>query len=294
MPGQGALRRAAAQATVHPIPSGRCRRSGPLCHCGAVFPFGTGAYTSNRLIWLMAFLHSGPAHQPAFSVPPVVLGLVAALAAAHGGRMLLPETRSLDIINDYAFIPARYSEAFLASHHVDPGTWLDRTVPFLGYMALHNDWTHLAINCLLRLAFGPVVARRFGAGLFLLFFCVCGVFAAAAFLACDWADPVPMIGASGAISGVMAAAIRMMPSQMPWARPGEGALSPLLSRQVLLFSLVWAVLSIAVGFTGLGLGGEPGPVAWQAHLGGYAAGLLLAEVFDSWLPRPPAASFPVI
>jgi membrane associated rhomboid family serine protease len=237
----------------------------------------------------MAFLLSGPARQPAFNAPAVVLWLIAGLAAAHGGRTLLPAERSAQIIYDYAFIPARYSQAFLAGHNVDPGTWLDRAVPFLSYMALHNDWTHLLMNCVWLLAFGPVVARRFGAGLFLLFFCVCGVLAAATFLACNWGDPTPVIGASGAISGVMAAAIRLMPAQMPWTRPGEGALAPLLSRQVLMFSVVWVILSVVVGFTGLGLSGEQGQVAWQAHLGGYAAGLVLSGVFDSWRrPRPPA------
>jgi membrane associated rhomboid family serine protease len=287
-------RRVAVSNGLAPVLSQGTPRAVILCHCGALFPFGTGGGARNRLIWGMAFLHSGPAHQPAFNAPSVVLWLIAGLAAAHGGRMLLPADRSLQIINDYAFISARYSHAFLAGHNVDPGTWLDRGVPFLSYMALHNDWTHLAMNCLWLLAFGPVVARRFGAGLFLLFFCVCGVLAAGTFLACNWGDPAPMIGASGAISGVMAAAIRLMPAQMPWTRPGEGPLSPLLSRQVLLFSLVWVILSIVVGFTGLGLGGEQGPVAWQAHLGGYAAGLLLAGVFDSWRPGPPAVSVPAI
>ena len=232
----------------------------------------------------MAFLHSDPARQPAFSAPPAVLGLIGALVAAHGGRMLLSEARSLDIINAYAFIPARYSRAFLADHNIDPGSWLDRAVPFLGYIALHNDWTHLAINCLWLLAFGPVVARRFGAGPFLLFFLVCGAAAALLFLACNWGDAAPMIGASGAISGVMAAAIRMMPAPSSWTTPG--ALAPLFSRQVLLFTLVWALLNVVLGLTGLGLmGGEQGLVAWQAHLGGYAAGLLLAGPFDALRPR---------
>ena len=57
----------------------------------------------------------------------------------------------------------------------DPGTVWERAIPFVSYMGLHASWTHLVINCLWLLAFGPVVARRFGSVLFLVFFLVCGV-----------------------------------------------------------------------------------------------------------------------
>ena len=159
-------------------------------------------------------------------------------------RVLQPAARSDDLVYQYAAcIPARYSRAFLESHMADPGTVWERAVPFVSYMALHNDWTHLAINCLWLLAFGPMVARRFGAVLFLVFFLVCGVAGAGAYLAFNWASPVPVVGASGAISGLMAAALRMLPGQAPWAAPGEAPLAPLLSRQLLVFSAVWAAIN---------------------------------------------------
>jgi membrane associated rhomboid family serine protease len=233
----------------------------------------------------MAFLQSQPQRQPFFRAPPIVLWLIGALALAHAARTLVSEARSRDIIYEFALVPARYSRSFLESHMADPGTLWERAVPFVSYMALHNDWTHLVINCLWLLAFGPIVARRFGAVLFLVFFIVCGVAGAGVYLAFNWASPVPVVGASGAISGLMAAALRMLPGQTPWAVPGETPLAPIFSRPILVFSAVWAAINLLAGVTGLGMAGEGGLVAWQAHLGGFLAGLLLCGLFDRLRPR---------
>jgi membrane associated rhomboid family serine protease len=233
----------------------------------------------------MAFLQSAPPRQPIFRAPSVVIWLIGGLVLAHAGRMMASPAIVQDILSDYAFIPARYSRAFLTSHMLDPGTIWERAVPFISYMGLHNDWTHLAINSLWLLAFGPIVARRFGAMLFLLFFIVCGVAGAATYLAFNWGSPVPVVGASGAISGLMAAALRMLPGQRPWEVPGETPLLPLWSRQLLVFSAVWAAINLLAGITGLGMGTEAVAIAWQAHLGGFVAGLLLSGPFDALRPR---------
>lgn len=224
----------------------------------------------------MAFLQSGPARQPAFNVPLVVLGLIAALVGAHALRVALPPAQSDAIIATYALIPARL---------LLPGTVWGQAVPFVSYMALHGDWMHVAINSLWLLAFGPIVARRFGAPLFLLFFVACGIAGAVLFLAFDWGGVNPVVGASAAISGLMGAAIRLLPGRFPWAQPGEAPLAPLRSRQVLSFTAVWMVLNAVVGTLGLGLVPAGQSVAWQAHVGGYFAGLLLASLFDRLRPR---------
>jgi len=211
--------------------------------------------------------------------------LIGTLGALHAARVLASDARSRELVMEYALVPARYSRAFLESHMADPGTVWERAVPFVSYMGLHNDWTHLVINCLWLLAFGPIVARRFGGVLFLLFFIVCGVAGAVTYLAFNWASPVPVVGASGAISGLMAAGLRMLPGQTPWAVPGATPLAPIFSRPILVFTAVWAAINLLAGLTGLGMGGESGLVAWQAHLGGFVAGLLLAGVFDQLRPR---------
>jgi len=237
----------------------------------------------------MAFLQSAPPRQPIFRAPAVVLWLIAVVAGLHALRLWLPAALGQDMVYEYALIPARYSHAFVASQAglvaSWPGTVLERAIPFVSYMGLHNDWTHLIINSLWLLAFGPVVARRQGPLLFLLFFLVCGAAGALAYIALNWGSPVPVVGASGAISGLMAAALRMLPGQAPWAEPGTAPLAPLFSRQILIFTVVWAAINIVAGITGLGVGGESGLIAWQAHLGGFLAGLLFCGPFDALRPR---------
>lgn len=224
--------------------------------------------------------------QPVFRIPGAVAGLILVLAAAHVGRVALSPAWSDRIINRFAFIPARYSHAFLAAHNIDPGNLFDRAVPFVSYMALHNDFTHLAINSLWLLAFGPIVARRYGGLLFLGFFLVCGIAAALTHLAFNWGSLTPVIGASGAISGLMGAGLRLLPTQAPWANPGQEELAPIFSRQIVIFTAIWLAINLAAGLTGFGLGpGELGQIAWQAHVGGYVAGLLLAGPFDRLRPR---------
>jgi membrane associated rhomboid family serine protease len=234
----------------------------------------------------MAFLQSHPPRQPIFRTPLVVPALIGVLAALHALRAYAPPALSQDIIYEYALVPARYSRAFLESHMADPGTVWERAVPFLSYMGLHADWTHLIINCVWLLAFAPIVARRFGAALFLLFFIVCGLGGAVSHLALNWGSAIPVVGASGAISGLMAAALRMLPGQAPWAQPGSAPLAPLFSRQLLVFTAIWAAINWA-GSKGFMIGPSPesGAIAWQAHLGGYIAGLLLVGPFDALRPR---------
>jgi membrane associated rhomboid family serine protease len=234
----------------------------------------------------MAFLQPHAPRQPVFRVPAVVLILIAALVGAHVARTLASEAQSLAWINQYAFIPARYAHAFLSQHGMG---LVAQAVPFLTYMFLHNDYTHLAINSLWLFAFGPIVARRFGPVLFLVFFALCGVAGAATHLAFNWGSADPVIGASAAISGLMAAGLRLLPTERPpWADtapPSEAPMLPLWSRQIILFTLIWAVLNVVAGFTGFGMAGEVGLIAWQAHLGGYFAGLLLSGPFDALRPQ---------
>jgi membrane associated rhomboid family serine protease len=250
----------------------------PLCHCALC------SWLAHSYIYRMAFFQSQPSspwtRQPIFRVPGVVMGLILLLVAAHVARVMVPNTLSERLITRFAFIPARYSHAFLAAHNVDPGSILDRAVPFVSYMALHNDFTHLAVNSLWLLAFGPIVARRFGGPLFLLFFLTCGISAAVTHLIFNWGSLLPVIGASGAISGLMGAGLRLLPIQAPWAHPMEERLAPIFSRQIVIFTVIWLVINVAAGLTGFGLAGEKGIIAWQAHMGGYLVGLFLTGPFD--------------
>jgi membrane associated rhomboid family serine protease len=226
----------------------------------------------------MAVSEDSAQRQPFLRVPVSVLGLLAVLAIVYAAEALASSHAYDDIIGRFAFYPARYSAHFIKTHNYDPGSLLDRAVPFVSYIFLHGSLTHLLINSVWLLPFGAIVARRLGGLLFLLFFLVCGISGACAFLVFNWGSLEPVVGASGAISGLMAAGFRIL--RYPFV-PGRaaGPLEPIFSARIMLWSAVWIAINIVAGVTGLGAGPGPHAIAWEAHLGGYAAGLLLAGPF---------------
>jgi membrane associated rhomboid family serine protease len=252
----------------------------------------------------MAFLQE-PERQPVLRIPAVVVGLILVLVAAYVVEATASPLVLDQIINNYAFYPARYSHAFLAAHHVAPQSFWERAIPFVSYIFLHSSVTHLVINCVWLLPFGSIVARRLGSLTFILFFLVCGAAGALAHLVAYWGSMQYAMGASGAISGIMAMAFRIVAlieaqDLQSYAAAVSGdlrthtPLAPVLSSRILVWSIVWLLINLVVGVTGIGAGPGSGPqlIAWQAHMGGYIAGLLLAGPFD-WLAfrvSPPVAS----
>ena len=211
------------------------------------------------------------ARQPIFRAPGVVVALIGLLALAHAARVWAPAPWPDEIAGDYALTPLAY---------LTGGDWFHRLVPPFSHMLLHASWTHLVINCVWLLAFGPVVARRFGGVPFLIFFALCGVAGAVFFVAMDWGVAVGAVGASGAISGLMGAAIRMMDIRNPYLNAATRPLQSLLSRQVIMFSAAFLILNVLSGVVGFLFVGPGTEIAWEAHVGGFIAGLLLAGPFD--------------
>lgn len=146
---------------------------------------------------------------------------------------------------------------------------------------LHGNWAHALMNAAFVLAFGAPVARFLGARAsgvvaFLLFYLVCGVLAAVGFAALNWGQAVSMVGASGAASGLMGAAARLI--------GGQGRVGPLFSQAVTGMGGAWILINVIMAFTGgfMFPGGGDAGVAWEAHLVGFAAGVLLIGPFG-WL-----------
>ena len=158
-------------------------------------------------------------------------------------------------------------------------------VPFLTYALLHGSLTHLAVNGLAFLIFATVVARRVGTVRFFALTLVGTVASVLAHLVAHWGEATPVIGASGAISGYMGAASRFMFID-PRDPAAAGRILPLHSRPVVMFALIWTVANVGFGLTGFSLDQSQDLTAWEAHLGGFYAGLLLFPLFDQkrgWL-----------
>jgi membrane associated rhomboid family serine protease len=221
----------------------------------------------------MVYLQDGrPPREPFLVAPASVLWLIGVILAAHAGRVLLPGELPDLVLEAYAFIPARY--AGLPEFARD--TLFQQSIGFVSHIFLHANFTHAGVNCLWLLAFGPLVARRLKTLKFILFFLFCGIAGAFAQLIVYWGSPDAVVGASGAISGLMGGAMRMVYGRFFHAR-----LAPVLSRQILLFSLIWTIANIVTGVMGLGVGEELVLVAWVVHMGGYFAGLLTIGLFDA-------------
>lgn len=230
----------------------------------------------------MAHFYEPKAQQPFLRIPGAVTALVLALVGAHALRQLVFRDETAQLLYRFGFVPARYSASFLAEHFINAGNIFERSIPFVSYMFLHVDWTHLIINCVWLVPFGAMVTQRYGSFPFLLFFVICGVLGAAFHLAVNWGSTSPVIGASAAVSGLMAASFRLLPDGP------QAPLQPIWSKRVLLLSIVWICINAVAGITGIGTGPGVHMVAWEAHMGGYFAGLLLAGPFDRlfWNPRP--------
>jgi membrane associated rhomboid family serine protease len=226
--------------------------------------------------------------QPVFNLPVVVSGLIALLIAIEAGRdYLLDVTGNVDLIVTFAFVPFREtsSQALIDVPWIDAGA---RVWTFVTYAFLHGGWAHVLMNSLWLAAFGTPVARRFGAVRFLLYSGIGAGAGAALHLAIYPHDQVPLVGASAAISAMMAGACRFafQPAGPMWAlgvdryrQPASSFREMLRDRRVLSFIGIWFVVNLAFGLTGGG-GLSSSAIAWEAHIGGFVAGLLLFGTFD--------------
>jgi membrane associated rhomboid family serine protease len=230
--------------------------------------------------------------EPLFNVPGIVLALIVAFVLIHVTRLwLLTDEQDVSVLLLFAFIPARYDASLLADGGL-PGGFASQVWTFVTYAFLHANWPHLGLNTLWFLPFGSALARRFGAGRFVLFFIVTATAGALLHLVTHSGEQFPVIGASAAISGAMAAAMRFAfqrggPLGFFRGRDDEAYRVPALplmgivrDPRVLAFLIVWFGINFLFGSGSLPLPGEEQPVAWEAHVGGFAAGLLLFSLFD--------------
>jgi membrane associated rhomboid family serine protease len=190
--------------------------------------------------------------EPILNAPVLPLLIALSMAALYMGQTRLPDQglawafRPLDLID---------------------GHW----VTLFTSMLLHGGWAHVAMNAVAALAFGAPVARLLGQGArgglaFLLFYVMCGVVAALGYGLVHWGGPESVVGASGAVFGLIGAAVRLL------ATPGR--LSPLLDRRALGAAAAWMGVNLIVGLIGFMPGAGGARIAWEAHAFGFIAGYL--------------------
>lgn len=228
--------------------------------------------------------------EPILTLPGALTAYIAVLAVIHLVRMALPADLDLWSIGAFGFIPARYNSNLLAGAF--PGGGGAKVWTFVTYSLLHANLSHIGFNVLWLLPFGSALARRLGAIRFFVFMAVCAIAGALAHLVTHEHALAPMIGASASVSGAMAAAIRFafVHGSFLSLRRGDAdaaARVPALplwralrNPRVLAFLAVWFGVNIIFGLGSIAIGTDGADVAWQAHIGGFVAGLLLFSLFD--------------
>ncbi len=219
-----------------------------------------------------------PGREPVFNLPRIVIVFIALCVIVHTWRLyVLDLEQDLDLLISSAFIPIRYSGQFTLDVFAfsSPVT----------YSLLHGNLPHLAINMIWLAAFGSPLANRLGAVRFIAFWIAASLAAAGLHYVLHVTDQSPLVGASGAISGMMGAAARFaFRIDRRSGKPAFGG--PVLpiamvfrSRGVMTFLAIWMVVNLVTGLVGLVPGSE-GQIAWEAHIGGFLVGFLGVGLFD--------------
>ena len=141
---------------------------------------------------------------------------------------------------------------------------------------MHGGWLHIGGNMLFLFIFGDNIERRFGPVIYLVFYLVCGVIASLAHVASDPSSVVPSLGASGAISGVLAAYLLYFPQNPIRVLLTFGYFVRLTQVPAIVMIGLWFLLQLVSGIGAIGVSAQTSGVAYWAHIGGFAAGLVLA------------------
>jgi membrane associated rhomboid family serine protease len=231
--------------------------------------------------------HPPVRREPIFNAPTIVLVVIAVLVIIHTVReFVLDYDGQIEALVYLAFIPARLTEMVAPL----PGGLTIGLTSSVTHALLHGDWLHLTINGAWFLAFGSLIARRTSVFGFLMLFAASAVTGALFFAAINPTGMVPLVGASGAISGLMGAAFRLIfsaPSSAgfatlhshPLAVPRMPLSLALRDQRTMTAVLIWIFVNLAFGF-GLGDMMQSGEIAWEAHIGGFLFGFLGFTWFD--------------
>lgn len=208
---------------------------------------------------------------PCYSKPIVTWALIIICTMVFVAMYFMPDALSFRLINLYGMVPARYSNGWSGTFNLP----FDGYLSFVTNLFLHASWLHLLMNMWFLWIFADNVEDRMGHLPFLAFYLICGVFAT--FL--QWYfDPqlaIPVVGASGAIAGVLAAYFFLYPLArvVVWIPP------IVMHVPAIAFLGVWILWQLHNATTAMLFENQTVDVAWWAHLGGFVAGSLLYRFF---------------
>lgn len=188
------------------------------------------------------------------------------------------------IVIMFGIVPGRYMPDVISAF---PGGVWSALPTLISYAFLHAGYTHLAINSAWLLAFGSYTVRKTGTPRFLKLYLIGAAVAGAVHILAFPASLTPMIGASGAISGLMGAGFRIYLQDIQettrnvafqgrtGSAGGPAGLTPLRNRRFLMMSGAWLLGNILFGLTGIRVSEQVLMIAWDAHIVGFVTGALV-------------------
>ena len=206
----------------------------------------------------------------------IVIGCFIAFAWELGLTASGGETALDTFITRWGVVPADLTTAW------HQGDYLSReTATLFTSQFLHGGWLHLLGNMLYLWIFGNNVEDRFGRVGFLFFYLIGGALAGLSQVAIDPASTIPTIGASGAIAATLGAYLVLFPRARVTSLVFLGFFYQLIDVPAIIVLGFWFVLQLIDGLTSLGVAQGGGGVAFFAHIGGFAAGAVVARLVAS-------------
>lgn len=230
---------------------------------------------------------------PSRCTPFVNYALIAACSAVFVAQLSQGGNRSL--IEQYGMIPVRISDpdrpvvvtdripvdtprgpGIVERSRELPPASIPPIITVLTCIFLHGGWMHFIGNMWFLWIFGDNVEDRFGHAGYLLFYLFCGALAGLAHFVTGPDSPVPTIGASGAIAGVMGAYFVLYPKAQVLAVIPLFVFAQMVVLPAPFFLGIWFLMQTLQGTMSVGSLSAGGGVAWWAHIGGFVAGLVIA------------------
>ncbi|MEW6141198.1 MAG: rhomboid family intramembrane serine protease [Thermodesulfobacteriota bacterium] len=218
---------------------------------------------------------------PSGTVPIATIGLIAINSVVWLYEVSLgPELNRF--VFEYGLIPLR----FVTAGRYEGGVWSNAIVPLMSSMFMHGGWMHVIGNMWFLWIFGDNIEDRLGHVKFILFYILCGIGAAILHIVFDPASKLPMVGASGAISGVLGAYLISYPRARVLTLFIIFVLIRFVEIPAYVFLIFWFFFQLLAGTAQYGAGQEVGGVAYWAHMGGFVVGIALLWIFPKRPPRP--------
>lgn len=192
-------------------------------------------------------------------------------------QLTMTDRELLRFTHVFGMVPARATDPAWARWVGYSSNW---TMTLATHMFLHAGWLHFLLNMWMLWIFGDNVEDVMGPFRFILFYLLCGLGAILAHLLFNLGSPVPVVGASGAIAGVMGAYLLLYPHARVVAFVPIFFLPYFFEIPAVIFLGIWFLIQVVSGLFSLVFQGIGGGIAWWAHIGGFIMGMALVRTFQ--------------